>query len=249
MRLNIALAIFALTFATIATADDQYPQFSLSTWWKSSYVAALGVKVHKDPVLQAWLDIAITRNWYGQLWWSNGLDTHPGTDFGDEVDFTIGWTRKNSDGLAIDASLAYFDFAPVFDKGAADLVVLSLDIGQDIAESADKRNSLAVFGKVERYWSTNEAYFTDGTLSRMGLRASRKASPRLSLSSQLYLLHNDGLTGTRPGNLVGGNILFDLQLSKEGDWIFHTGAWKADPNRMTGLDSSTVLGAGVTHKF
>ena len=125
-RIIVVIVAVVFNFSVgwvIAHAEENNPfTATLTSRVWSKYVVSAGLNLHNKPVLQTDLYVQHSSGLYCDIWWSVGLDgTSPNSDFGDEIDYTCGWTGK-AGGLVLNFGVAYFDVHRLFGRPADDVV-------------------------------------------------------------------------------------------------------------------------------
>ena len=127
MNKNVILALFALFFTTVATAEENKLTFDADTGVYGKYVWR-GITFNDNVVNQG----SVTASYAGfsaNVWYNLDL-----TDEGDdnefqtsEVDYTLSYSGQINDQIAYDAGYVYYDF-PTANNGTGELFVgLSFD--------------------------------------------------------------------------------------------------------------------------
>lgn len=129
MRRFVALTVAAVVvsmaaFAGLARADGDDFKVTLSSRVWSKYVVGAGITLHKKPALQTDLFVLSPWGFYVDIWQSAGMDgTSPNSDFGDEIDYTLGW-RGKSGNTGLNFGVSYFDVYKLFGAPKEDVVQL-----------------------------------------------------------------------------------------------------------------------------
>jgi hypothetical protein len=124
------MVVFACILLIIATNTLTAQDITLTSWTRAQYLGVNGSIFLDNPVIQTDLGLRWD-NLYANIWWSVGLDDSDlNSNFGDEVDLTLGWAKTNGR-FTWDTGLLYLevvnlcrlhnDFVSLYANGAYEL--------------------------------------------------------------------------------------------------------------------------------
>jgi len=202
---KILIAVCGVAIAALQTAlpsaaqpvNGWVPSVTVSTDVLSKYVAGSnGLVSYGKPVSQSALRFDWESGLYLNIWDSQILGKgSPVGNFGNEVDYTIGWNGVVS-GFGLDVSLNYFDLsAPKLFETRGDLVQIAVEVNREFAY---ERHVITPYIRVEPSWVTvGVAPF--GTYFHAGVRHRWNINDWLTLSDGARIVYDTGVYGAAEG--------------------------------------------------
>ncbi|MEI6213711.1 MAG: TorF family putative porin [Desulfuromonadales bacterium] len=198
MKLRIVTGIiYALLTAALMgvcyaeETEKPSPVVTFSSKYFTKYVGDTGVVFYDRPVVQSEINVALTKGFYVNLWYSmslahSGLDTNDGNEF----DPTIGWSGDLA-GITLDAGITYFDIRPVGTFGRGDVWQPYLEFYKEFA--LNKAHAIIPYAKTE-YGIPAKGNSRDdkGLHVHSGLRHKWQVADKLGLSQQADFAFDDG---------------------------------------------------------
>jgi len=207
-----------------ARAKDDSP-FMLSTEISSQYMGDNGAVFHNQPVLQTELSIAFPKfeGGYFKLRQSMGLDgTGLSSDYGDELDYTLGWTGKKR-GIDLDVGVAYLDLWDLLKGPKGDMLLVYLELSKELKFQIP----LTVYVKIEDFLSPTGDRSWQGVWYRVGINQYVNIiDDSVFFEHDLYLLADDGAFEAESGivcgyqSRLGWNISNDLTVDISAKMVF-----------------------------
>jgi hypothetical protein len=209
---------FSFFFVATVTAIAQDFGLNIQTGIRSQYVGPDGLMFYRNPVLQGSfaLEHKIT-GLYFDLWYSAGLDFYGPRDWGDEIDYTIGWVNNKKSPLRINVSLSYFDNFKIFHGPNNDVIKGNLRF-----ELPTKVNDWLVLSPYVNYITFRipgkNNPLIGGNLFSLGLSDEIGFTPVTKTLSLFQITRDDGAFGVEPGYMFKTSLSFALKLTDHLDW-------------------------------
>ena len=204
MRTLIALFTVILTSVAYAQVDVDTQDFdvpeqvtmTLSVDWLSEYVAD-GIVFLDKPVVQTDLYVTLPHGIYLDIWHSVGLnDGNFSSDFGDEIDYTIGWSGNIKDNLVLNVGIAYFDLVDV-GTFSSDMVQLYAELS---TEAEVGNLTISPFIELEQHWVVGWPGVEGGLQVITGVRHNTPLFlDDLDLSQRFQITYDSGVAGFDSG--------------------------------------------------
>lgn len=106
---NISKLLVVAAISIVVTSNSRSQEITANLEWKSSYVLMDNAGLfYDDPVIQGDITAAFSNGTYACIWFSTSPDTGWGEDWGDEIDFIVGWAGDIGNGFKMNASVFYF---------------------------------------------------------------------------------------------------------------------------------------------
>lgn len=208
----IPVLVVMLAGNAVAEQKDKL-NLSLSTKVWSKYLYTNSAIFHDEPVIQTDLLIGLPKGFYLDLWWSVGLDgTDMSSDFGDEVDYTIGWAGSVGK-FDIDLGIAYFDLFELLDTGG-DGDVLQPYIKLSKTLKLKKKHKLTPYAAFQWQQPLKSSMSNGGYLIG-GVSDLFQISPRVSVSSEVGMLYDTGAYNYDNGLVGFANFEASWQLTEK----------------------------------
>ncbi|MES2436859.1 MAG: hypothetical protein V4519_02515 [Patescibacteria group bacterium] len=227
-----------------------HPSVVLTTRLWSQYYGANGSVYHTDPVLQSDVFVTFPNGVYIDLWHSAGLDdANLNSNFGDEVDYTLGWVGKVRD-VNVNVGVSYFDLAaPRLLSGTkGDLIYMYGELSLDL--DLGNGHTIKPFLKPEAYLSanaTNEGF--EGQV-QVGVNHIWQVNESVSFQHRLAVLADPGFYGFDSGLMLfySGGVAWKLSDSITLDlpvWKMGTPITSMSDSR----EFDGAIGVGLTIKL
>ena len=185
---------------TISVASEE-PQFSVNMGiaYYSRYVSEInGNVVYDSPVSQQ--SVTLTHNSsgiYAEVWNSYSPKDGANSDFGDELDYSIG-ISKEVKGFTVDAGYAFYDLYKIGHvEGDLHAIYLNVD--------ALEIHSVVPYIQVEIDFPTDEDILEGGVMYRVGVRRSIEIAKQ-PVDFDLSVAGNNGAYGYKPDLLSTGKL-------------------------------------------
>ncbi len=190
MKTLIGILVAILLSGNIAAQEEDKLQLTLSTKIWSQYVLNSGVVFHEGPVVQTDAFLTLPKGFYLDFWWSAGLnDARPSSNFGDEIDYTAGWSGEIGKKLVLDIGVAYFDLWPLFETGGDGNVVKPYAKLSRTFE-VGKKHELTPLLAIEYHHPLKD--MPSGAYTWTGLKDVWTVTKLLSLSQEAGVLYDSG---------------------------------------------------------
>lgn len=230
-----------------ADEQDEKLQLTLSTKAWSSYVFNSGVEFHDEPVVQTDAFLQLRHGFYLDLWWSAGLDdTYLSSNFGDEVDYTVGWSDDVGKKLILDVGVSYFDIINLFDSGET----------SDVIKSYAKLSRTFPVGRIHELtplfaieWHKPLKGNFDGVYTWTGLRYRWQVSDLFSLNSEAGLLYDSGAYGFESAIVWYANAELSWQLNETISLQLPSVRLTTPLGHKPDRETQLVFGAGMSFNF
>lgn len=187
---NKAIIAICLVAALAAAVSAVGAPIDVASKIWSKYLGPNGSMYHDKPVLQTAVSGELPKAFYWEVFHSIGLDDGDfSSNFGDEIDLTVGKTFELSESLTLDASVAYWDTVDLLSSKPADVAVASTKLSLATGESS------SVSLCFDRYVSTDTSIYASGY--KVGLYASFEQEVRtgLTLSLEPSVSYDSGAYG------------------------------------------------------
>lgn len=245
---QVSLFAAVLLFVTVAPNLQAEERVIVSTKVLSRYVGSSGLLAHEKPVLQTDLYLLLPKGFYADLWHSVGLDgTSMSSDFGDEIDYTFGWTGGDVKGLGVDVGVTYLDLVDLFD-GRRDLLYPYLEVNRKFP--LFEKSFFIPYVRVERYFPLASESFDGGTYLQAGMRHLWDPISLLTISQRVGVLYDDGAFGLGAGFVGQYNLNLGVNVAKGITLDVPTVKFTAPMSSFSdGRETQTVIGIGVTVRY
>lgn len=194
------LAVATLFFSVNSNAAEE-PKFSvaLDAAYYSHYVGEISGNVsHDNSVFQQ--SVTLTHNpsgIYALVWNSYSPKGGVNSDYGDEVDYIIGFSKEIR-GFTVDAGYAFYDLHKI-GHTEGDLHALYLNV------DAPEIHSIVPYLKVEINLSTDKDILEGGVMYRAGIKHSIEIAKQ-TIDLDLSIAGNDGAYGYVPDLVSSGKL-------------------------------------------
>lgn len=204
----VAIISLGIVIGVVAAEDEISATLSSKVW--SNYLGVTGSEIHSGAVLQTDLFISLPRGFYFDIWHSMGLDdTKLSSNYGDEVDYTLGWAG-NIKGLGLDLGLSYYDCFKIFRGSGYDAFVLYSEASKPIQLS--RTHLLTPFVRFEFQLPTGD--LKNGLYSYAGVKHSWQITPKMTIKQKANLFYDTGAYGMKSGLLGHYEASLSWQLTK-----------------------------------
>jgi len=248
---TIWLVVLVIGMAGVVFAEEAKKDISvtLSSKVYSEYLSSnSGGICHDGPVIQTDMFISLPRGFYFDVWHSAGLNgTDLSSDYGDEIDYTIGWSGKVK-GIGLDLGVAYFDLIDLFEAPHGDLIMpyLEFNKGFDIS----KNHRLTPFVCFKFPYSAKGDELGHGFRTYLGTKHAWQINPKLSFNQKINLLFDDGACGNDSGVLGQYQGGISWQASKQLTLdLISVKAVTPLTSLSDSRETKIVYGAGITYRF
>jgi hypothetical protein len=200
--------VLPVVIATLLANEPAAAQISSSSWSTdtlSQYLGGdTGARLHDKPVLQSNLNVQFANGGYLNLWGSKSLDRDaPSDNFGNEIDFTVGWTGTVG-ALGVDLSAAYWALSnPLLFQSRGDAVQLTLELNREFKFGV---HTLTPYVKIEPTFPLDAS--ASGGYLHVGLRHKLVLTEGLSFTQGGRIIYDSGVFG----NVNGYNLRYDSAL-------------------------------------
>lgn len=205
------IGVVEVAFSENANRDIS---FTLSSKVYSKYLSELGTGsvCHDKPVIQTDLLISLPKGFYLNIWHSAGLDEGLSSNYGNEINYTLGWSGKLRE-TKLSLGLSYFDCADLFIMPRGDLVFPYLEISKEIKVS--KSHTLEPYVSFGFPFSAHSNEFGHAVFYRAGVYHFWQINEKFRLYNKANLFFdNGGLSGYDSGLLGQYRCDFSYQISK-----------------------------------
>ena len=239
-----SVMFLGMAFSPAIASDEISVTFSSKMWSKS--LGPDGVIYHNEPVLQSDIFISLPKGFYFDIWHSAGLDdTDLSSNFGDELDFTLGWSGSWKE-FGVDVGVIYIDGLPTFNMKQGDSLMPYVELNKEF-DFADE-HLFTPFVRLELLFPLNDENNVGDIFG--GFKHSWQLSDRFSIGQKAYLLY-DNVVGNSNSTLVGGYGV-DLNWDIHEKITFSPLMFKATMPLGSvngGRKSEVVVGSGLTFHF
>lgn len=166
----------------------------------SKYLLGDGTIADEDPVLQTTITLRHDSGVYVGMFHSIGLDeSGPNSDFGDEINWTLGWSRRYGD-FGLDFGLRYLDLHPLLTGARGDWLQSYSELSYQIIVPG---NRFIPFMRVEYSMPLADGrMFEDGSVRLIGGVSHRMDfGPIIGVDHRMALVYDDG-----PGALSAAGV-------------------------------------------
>jgi len=215
----VSLMSVFLSAGTVFAAEEIKAEkpftITLSSKWMSSYLGAAGSKFH-GRVVQSELLLETPSGFYFGIWNSVGLnDSDWSGDYGDEMDYTIGWSGPVFDDFNLDVGITYWDCLDVgrmFDKSGEDVLYPYIELSKEIYNK--NNHTFTPYIKVAVPYPAKTTAPERGVYIFSGLRHGWQINDKLSFSQDIGLVHDDGAFGMDSGFEGAYKLSLDYSLTE-----------------------------------
>lgn len=213
MNKLIGLALIVVLATNAAAEEDDKLTLGLSTKVWSKYLFISGVVYHDEPVAQTDLFVGLPKGFYADLWWSVGLDgTDASSDFGDEIDYTVGWAGSFGK-LDVDLGIAYFDSFELFDTGGdGDVLQPYIELSKTL--KLGEKHKLTPYTAFQWQQPLKSSMSNGGYLIG-GVSDLFQISPKVSVNSKVGVLYDTGAYNYDNGLVGFAKLEASWQLTKK----------------------------------
>lgn len=194
-KIWVVLVLVASLMPASALAD------SLSVNVKDKYVIGKGINVYDGPVVQTDLFVNLPHGLYADIWWSVSADNSDvNGDFGDEVDYTLGWSGE-AYGLTLDANFSYFDLVKLFSTNGGDALNPNIDVSKSFSVG---NHTLTPYVRTEIYvpieWSADAK---SGVHLFWGVKHQWRLTDRIAVNQKLAAFYDTGTFVASDSGILG----------------------------------------------
>lgn len=199
---------------------------------------------YDGPVSQNDLFLVFPKGFYGDIWWSFGLDNSQSwDDFDDEVDLTLGWARGFR-GYNLDVGASYFAIVEIL---PSDVWNPYLEINKTF--QVGSKHSLTPYGKLEYYFPAEGTEPARGLIGRLGVRHSLQLKDTVSLDSWGAAFYDTGAFGFDSGVLYEGGTGISWNLGGSTLSIPEVTCGTPHGRFNDGRETKCVVGLSWTRNF
>ncbi len=222
---------------------------ALSSHVLSQYELFNGVVVHDDLVVQTDITATFPGGFQLGVWYSAGLnDDSFSSDFGDEVDYTVGWNGKVGQ-TSVSAGVSYFDILELGHRTKGVVDVLRPYIVASQSYEVAENHTLGPVAKLEGKLRV-EGHADAGVTLWLGIQHAWKLNPRLDFNQKLRVIGDTGSIGFHDIILGRYDAGFAYRLGKNVAWnVLSFTATTPFTSAADGQETSTTYGTGLTIKF
>lgn len=185
---------FGIFITAPVVAEAQSLDTTCEVW--SKYHGSDGNVFDEDPSVQCSATLSADSGLYGGVWVAQDFDNV--TDFGDEIDFYVGYGGELGGGFTFDASLQYFALSNFGDVWNSYI--------QISAPSIELMNgvNMTPYVKFDHYFPVGDDPAA-GTLIRVGPAFNADLGNSWSLGFDPQVFHDDGAFGNYEGYVLFAN--------------------------------------------
>lgn len=158
-------------------------------------------------------EIGVETKWgiYATIWHSTDFDSDPSGDYGDELDYYLGWAG-NVGPVSLDVGFSYFDAIELFRGAKDDTFYLYARVGKTFES---KTGSYTPFLKGNLYINGRGSEVEGGTVVTAGLEYEPPLPIEwLSLPARFQIGYDDGAFGNDNGFISGFALEANWQVSE-----------------------------------
>ncbi len=192
-RFALVLALSLLSAQVLAGVDTKV--YALV---KNKSVNDSGLVLAVDPVVQGGITFTLQQGGYLDLWFSHATGSGPANDYGDEVDFTLGWRGRIAGEIDANLGVAELDLYPTQNLNSHNVTKIFAEIAPLRLAVPLGPTTLTPYARVEVIRSTGRGYTGKG-LYYLGARDVWAVGQGLSLVQRLHLLDTPDLPGVSGG--------------------------------------------------
>jgi len=123
----VVLSLFGFMNPTLSAEEEKGMEFSTSVGYFSQYVGPFGATFYDKGVVQADVSLAHSSGLHLTVWGSISADGGWNSDFGDEVDLIVGFTKVLGP-IEVDLGGAYYDVLKVGSFDGEDIYAATLNV-------------------------------------------------------------------------------------------------------------------------
>jgi len=189
------------------------PSASFSTGFANKYIAfGSGSELYGKAVNQTDFNVAFENGVYVDLWGSKALNAGSwGSNFGDEVDYGIGWAGKIGNGFSLNAGVTYFDEPMAGTFGECDVWYTHVKVSHDL--ELNGLGTFNAFGAYENYTTMPGTSYEGGNIWSVGLSKTQSYKD-LSVNASEVLIYDEGAFGNDRGLLAKFGLELDWKVTK-----------------------------------
>ena len=233
------------------TSKSDSVHIRVSSQALSDYRFFNGFIGYDDPVIQTDITTAFSNGLELGIWHSAGLnDDDLSSDFGDEIDYTMGWSGKIKE-TNVSGGISYFDIFELGTRkkgdGAADVIRPYVAASQsfELSESQKLGPTAKLEGRMRAYGDANL-----GLTLYLGAQHGWTINPQLSFNQKLRLVDDTGSIGFEKILLGRYDAGFVYDLGKTVSWnVFSVTATTPITSPKNGQKSGATLGTGLIFRF
>jgi hypothetical protein len=245
MKRNIIAAILiALMWTCTMEANETngLPSVTFKSAYANKYLAfGSGSVLYDKPVIQSDLFISFPCGFYLDLWNSKSLEGKWNENFGNEVDYGIGWAGSVH-GYSINIGVTYFDEPDVFTLGAGDILYSHASI-------AHAYWKWMVSATWENYVTMPNTGIEGGNLFSIGIARSFQLHERVQLNTSTAIVYDDGGFGRDDGFLQKGNVGLDWKITEKLTLNAPSVNFYVPISVHDARNTDSVIFAGLTYRF
>jgi hypothetical protein len=243
------MVFFLLCLFGLSPILAQNFQLEIQSLVRSKYVGPNGATYYKDPVIQSYVNLQHKSGIFAEVWISKGIENSWSKNYGDEIDYTLGWNGMISI-FKLFASVSYFDNFKIFDGPSNDVIRGTGRI--DFSKQITGWYKITPYLSCLSYWipgkgKDNPLYGGRGTLYSVGVDNEIALSKMFTATYQLQLTRDDGLLGEKPGYLFRFLPTLSCTLSKHFDLYVETMVYCPSAKRV--MTKKETFGGGVVWRF
>lgn len=193
--IGVITLFLAIGMTSQVSAQEELQRLSISgaVGVYSKYIVENGALWHKDPVFQGNVTLKFNRcGGYLDVWASKDFDNIG--NYGEEVDYTVGWTLKD-----MNVGLSFLDYATVFGTQEPDFFRPFAEIPLPPIQFPGHR--IQLYSRFEYYAATHDFDLNSGGWVMLGIRHCYEISKRWAFRHQAKMVYDGGVFGSMPGFL------------------------------------------------
>lgn len=210
----LVMAVLIFGMVSVVEAEDDISVTLSSKVW-SKYLGTTGSIVHDKPVLQTDIFVSLPKGFYFDIWHSMGLDDHKlSSNFGDEIDLTLGWTGGIGKKFYLNVGLAYYDCYQLLRGKQFDAFAPFAEVGRPFEVGRFLgTHTIIPFGRLELNFPTGD--LDSGIYSYAGIKHAWKISEKLQMKQKADFLYDSGSFGVKSGLIGRYESGLSWQISKK----------------------------------
>jgi hypothetical protein len=212
-------------------------KYTLTTMAATKYLGKIGVVAWNKPVNQSELTASWKNGSFLDLWTSTGFDKQ--SNFGDEVDYTVGWAGKHWS-----MGATWIDLSPQLSMHGGDILQSAITFQQSFNIQGQ---SMTAYVEADRLEVTEDPSKNSSSFGLAGIKFQRPWR-KLSMGSDVSVMKETGIFGSKPVLLKRFIESMSLQVNKTLT-LTPVKLYVVTPNRSSGRGISNQVSSGLTLSF
>lgn len=195
--------------STKVVVTPRRPKFTLTSTLLSKYVSPHGHLLSDEPLWQSEFKVTFSSGLFAGITWSTGFDdVNLSSTRADEVDLSLGWTKKLGD-LSLTFGASHFNFIEL-DSLDKDLVIAWAEAGYSFKVSESQ--TLTPFLRMEERWRLPDFDWARA-MPVAGLKHARVIAPGFTFNQRVGLMYDSGVPVSGDGLLLQYRVGMSCKLS------------------------------------